>query len=121
PGRIAGGRYSFQGKEYSLPLADGHPNALHGFVYTRPWRVEDVAPQSVTAVFQASVDDPHILNWWPSDFTLWATYELSGNSLVCDLRWQNSGDSPLPYGLGTHTYFRLPLSRSSTAAETVLQ
>src|SRR5690606_36359406 len=110
-------RYTFQGQEYSLPLADGHPNALHGFVHTRPWRVEQVEPRSVSAVFQASADDPQILDWWPSDFTIWATYELRGKSLICDLRWQNTGASPLPYGLGTHTYFRLPLAPNGSVEE----
>jgi aldose 1-epimerase len=120
PGRIAEGKFTFEGNQYALPLADGHPNALHGFVHTRPWRVEHVDSQSVSAVFQASVDDPQILKWWPSDFCLWATYRLSGNSLDCDLRWRNTGSSPLPYGLGTHTYFRLPLARDASTEETVL-
>lgn len=121
PGRIAQGNYTFQAKTYSLPLADGHPNALHGFVHTRPWRVEQVDSQSISAVFQASVDDPQILDWWPSDFRLWAQYRLEGNSLVCDLRWQNMGNSPLPYGIGTHTYFRIPLAQGSSGEETILQ
>ncbi len=120
PGRIAQGKYTFQGAQYSLPLADGHPNALHGFVHTRPWRLENVDSQSVSAVFQASVDDPQILEWWPSDFCLWATYQLSGNTLDLELRWRNTGSSPLPYGLGTHTYFRIPLSPNGLAEGTVL-
>lgn len=120
PGRIAEGTFTFQGKQYTLPLADGHPNALHGFVHTRPWRVGSADSQSVSALFHARTDEPQILDWWPSDFTIEATYQLSGNSLICDLSWQNTGDSPLPYGLGTHTYFRLPLSRKASAEETVL-
>jgi aldose 1-epimerase len=120
PGRIAGGQFEFNGQHYSLPLTDGHPNSLHGFVLNRPWHVEQATSQSVAASFQASKADPRILDWWPSDFLIRAKYTLAGNRLACDLQWRNAGDKPLPYGLGTHTYFRLPLSQGSSAEDVVL-
>ena len=39
PGRIAGARYSFGGREYQLEPGDNFGNAIHGFVHKRPWRV----------------------------------------------------------------------------------
>src|SRR5690606_38805449 len=120
PGRIAGGKYEFEGTQYSMPLTEGHPNSLHGFVLNRPWEVEQVTPSSMTASFRASKVDPKILDYWPSDFLLRAEYSLSGNKLLCDLEWHNKGDRALPYGVGTHTYFRLPLTAGSSPEEVVL-
>ena len=42
-------------------------------------------------------------------------YELTGSSLRCDLRVESVGDEPLPFGLGTHPYFRLPVGPGGTA------
>ncbi|CAN5706558.1 hypothetical protein BH11PSE6_BH11PSE6_00450 [soil metagenome] len=43
--RIAGGRFSFGGRDIRLPLNFGdHPNTLHGFGWQRPWDVVEVAP-----------------------------------------------------------------------------
>lgn len=125
PGRIAGGKFRFQGKEYTLPLSPGHPNALHGFVLSRPWRVIDQTSTRVSAEFQPSIDDLSVLDMWPSDFLFRATYELTSNDrdksrLVCDLEVENVGGGPLPWGLGTHTYFRLPLQDGSQPEATLL-
>jgi aldose 1-epimerase len=120
PGRIAGGRYVFDGTEYSLPLTDGHPNSLHGFVLNRPWHVVDATQQSIRGEFHASQVDARILDWWPSDFVVQVEYTLAGNQLTCDIEWTNAGEGPLPYGLGTHTYFRLPLATRSSADDVVL-
>jgi aldose 1-epimerase len=40
-------------------------------------------------------------------------YALQGRSLAMTLRVENPGDRPLPFGLGTHPYFRMPASTSS--------
>ena len=40
PGRVADGRYSFDGQTYQLERNDKEgPNAIHGFVRAMPWRV----------------------------------------------------------------------------------
>jgi aldose 1-epimerase len=75
----------------------------------------------VTGEFHASVDDPAILKSWPADFRIRARYELKGNRLLCELTYENTGDGPLPYGIGAHAYFRLPLAANSPVGETVLQ
>lgn len=41
PNRIAGGVFTFRGETYRVPV-NNNGNALHGFGYTRPWRVDDV-------------------------------------------------------------------------------
>jgi aldose 1-epimerase len=113
-GRIRNGRYRYRGRDYELEAADGRGNAIHGFVYTRPWRVIEQSATSVTGEFQASIDDPSILDRWPSNFRIRATYALTpdGTGLVCRYAIANTGDSTLPWWFGTHPYFRLALEGS---------
>lgn len=121
PGRISDAKFRYRGRDYELEPGDGRGNAIHGFAYTRPWRVVEKRAISVTGEFHASVDDPKILNQWPADFRIRAHYELAGNRLLCDLTYENTGDGLLPCGLGVHAYFRLPLADGSPVGETVLQ
>ena len=51
PGRIGKARFIFGGREYFLEPGDRFGNAIHGFVYNRPWRV---VQQSVNRVSAAS-------------------------------------------------------------------
>lgn len=108
-GRIRGGRYRYRGRDYQLETNDNQGNAIHGFVYTRPWRVIAQTGSSVTGEFQASVDDPAILELWPADFRIRATYEVSGTRLLSRYAFTSTGDGPLPWWFGTHPYFRLSL------------
>ncbi|MFL5339125.1 MAG: aldose 1-epimerase, partial [Gemmataceae bacterium] len=109
PNRIAGGRFSWDGREYSVPLAPGTPNAIHGFVCRRPWRVMshnaagDAA--SVTAEFQGSVDAPETLAYWFTDYRIALTVELRADRLAFVARIENPDTKPLPWGLGYHPYF----------------
>jgi len=114
-GRIRGTTFTFEGKEYTLEEGDGQGNAIHGFVYNRPWRVKERAADHVIGQFQASVDDEALLKHWPADFRITATYRVSGQTLTGDYLIENPDDKPLPCGFGTHPYFRVPLG--SGAAE----
>lgn len=120
PGRIAGGRFTFQGKDYKIPAGDGRVNALHGFVFTRPWRTIDSSPTQVTAEFQGSVDAPETLELWPSDYLIRASYELEPHRLVCRVRYENPGEGDLPCGFGTHAYFKVPIAEGADVEDTVL-
>jgi aldose 1-epimerase len=40
-------------------------------------------------------------------------YELIGHALTSDIKIDNPGEGPLPFGFGTHPYFRVPLGGSS--------
>jgi aldose 1-epimerase len=121
PNRIRSGRFSWDGKEYELPESlvsyDGSGNAIHGFCLDRPWRVADQSESSVTGVFRLSVDAEERAHLWPSDAELRVQYEVRGTTLHCRFTVLNPDTKPLPWGLGTHSYFRLPLSDSSNPDE----
>ncbi|REK27683.1 MAG: aldose 1-epimerase [Planctomycetota bacterium] len=127
PGRIGQGRFRYGGREYSLEVEEGREHALHGFAYTRPWRVLERASDRVTAQFTASIDDPTILDRWPADFQITASYRIEQEELVLDIKLENPGQTSCPWGLGLHPYFRVPIDsaagdgRAGRAAECELQ
>ncbi len=114
-GRIRGTSFRFDGKTFALEAGDGKGNAIHGFVINRPWRVTRHEGNRATGQFQASVDDPALLEHWPADFRITADYQLRGNVLVTDYAIENPDTRPLPFAFGTHPYFRLPLGGASGA------
>ncbi len=109
PGRIRGTTFVWEGKNYELEVGDKLGNAIHGLVYTRPWRVIDQSESRVVGQFQASLDDPRLVNCWPCDFRITVAYELTPGLLRCEVQIVNpDGRQSLPCGLGLHPYFRVP-------------
>jgi aldose 1-epimerase len=67
------------------------------------------SPGRIVGQFQASQDDPELLRRWPADFRITVAYELAGNRLRAEIEAHNPDDKPLPWGLGLHPYFRVPI------------
>jgi aldose 1-epimerase len=111
PNRIRGGRFEFGGKQYELPRNERGVNAIHGLVIDRRWRAAVPNPRnaSVTGQFQLSRDAADLQALWPSDFLIEITYTLDANRLTSRVRITNPDSSPLPFGFGTHPYFRFPI------------
>jgi aldose 1-epimerase len=116
PGRLHGTTFRWQDREYTLAAGDGRGNAIHGFVLNRPWRVVAQEPHRATGEFHASRDDAAILEQWPADFRIRVDYELHAERLSCQITVDNPDTRPLPCGLGTHPYFRVPLGGPSANA-----
>lgn len=121
PGRIDSAKYEFEGKQYQLTPGDPLGNAIHGFVFDRWWRIIEAGESHVVGEFQGSIDAPDVASQWPSDYRIRARYAIAGTELRCTLTYSNCGDGPLPCGLGTHAYFRLPLAEGSEAESSVIQ
>ncbi len=72
PNRIRDGRFTWDGKQYHLPLGDpSGKNAIHGFAFRRAWRVVDQGAHAsnawITGEFHGSIDAPETLPLWPAD------------------------------------------------------
>jgi aldose 1-epimerase len=120
PNRIRGGRFTWAGKPYELPLNDGpKQNASHGFACRLPWRVlgqaADDRQASLMGEFRGSLDAPDCAALWPADYILRITYRLSAGRLRLEARVENPDRRALPFGLGYHPYFQLPLSAQGNA------
>lgn len=116
PGRVRGGKFHYKGQQYEIPAGDGRGNAIHGLVLDRPWEVTSQEAASVTARFHAAEHAPEVLAMWPADFEISCRYEVRPHVLHCQLKISNPGQKPLPYGLGTHPYFRVRLTKAGDAA-----
>ncbi len=108
-GRLRGSSLSYGDRQVPLVIDSRIGFAIHGFVHDRPWRVLAEKPASVTGEFHALRDDPVLADLWPADFRIRVCYEVGSNTLSCQITVENPGDVPLPCGLGTHGYFRVPL------------
>ena len=120
PGRLQGMVFEWRGKSYKQESNDKFGNAIHGFVHKRPWRIIDSTSNSLQTEFHAAKDDPSLLDRWPADFRIKCRFEIVGQTLKTSFRVENPCDRDLPFGLGAHPYFRLPLIAHSTADECVV-
>lgn len=124
PNRIRGGKYTWEGKEYFLPpdkVAYNKDNAIHGFCLDRAWRVTDQGDNYAVGEFLLSRDAPDRRDLWPADFQLEVRYTVEGTTLRTDIRVTNPDSVPLPWGFGTHPYFKLPLGKDSDPARCLIE
>jgi len=115
PNRIQKGQFHWDGKTYNTPVNNGG-NAIHGFALRSVWRVTEKRAETdfaqVTAEWQLSKDAPEHLEHWPADAKLEITYTLTKQELKATAKVTNPDTMRLPWGLGYHTYFLLPLSKA---------
>lgn len=97
-GRLPGGCYTWRGETYSLPL--------HGFAGERVFTVEARTPASVALTLR---DDAATRAQYPFAFLLRVEYALAGETLRACFTVENQGDGPMPFGLGAHPGFCVPL------------
>lgn len=126
PNRIRGGRFHWDGKDYALPTNDpSGKNAIHGFACRHPWRVLDHGADDRSAwlqtEFHGSRDAAESLALWPADYRIRLTFRLEQRSLSLEAAVDNPGNTPLPFGLGYHPYFRVPLVPSSEDRRCLVQ
>jgi aldose 1-epimerase len=112
PNRIRDGRFTWDGKQYQLPLGDSTgKNAIHGFAFRHAWRVvdqgADAANAWITGEFHGSADAPETLPLWPADYRVRLTYRLFEKVLRIEIDVDNPDTKPLPFGIGFHPYFAL--------------
>lgn len=122
PNRIRGGRFREGGREYELFRNDHDKNAIHGLVIDQPWRTTAQGTSAaegawVRGEFQLSIDRPDLLPMWPADFRIAFTYRLFGRELRTEIEATNPADEALPFGVGTHPYFRFPLEVGTPLGE----
>lgn len=105
--RIAGGKFSLDGKTYQLPLNDGS-NTLHGGLKgfgKALWHIEDVRSGSTASVTLAYVS-PDGEQGFPGTLKLALTYSLNDNNELA-MSYRATTDRPTVVNLTNHTYFNL--------------
>ena len=97
-GRLLNGEYEYDGKKYSL--------ANHGFAMLSDFDVEE---KSQTKVVLRLTENEKTLEIYPFKFVFRVIYEIDGATLKTSLNVYNSGDTVLPFSLGGHPAFNVPL------------
>lgn len=102
--RIALGKFSLNGKEYSLPI-NNPPNSLHGGTVGfdhRVWNVEKSTPDTLELTYHS----PNGEEGYPGNLDVRVTYSLNdSNELRID--YYATTDSPTIVNLTNHAYFNL--------------
>jgi aldose 1-epimerase len=111
PGRVARGRYVFDGQALELDCNDKEgPNAIHGFVRHVPWMVDEQAVDQV--VFSIHIEErTYAARGYPFSLEVKVTYRLDPDGLSCAFAVFNSGNRPAPVGVGFHPYFTVGTTR----------
>ncbi|QAY75444.1 aldose epimerase family protein [Sphingosinicella sp. BN140058] len=105
--RIAGGKFTLDGKVYQTPLNDG-PNALHGgskgFDKVN-WKVAEVKDGPSASVTLRYVS-PHLDQGYPGQLIVTATYTLDEQN-VLGVDYRATTDRPTVVNLSNHAYWNL--------------
>lgn len=119
--RIAKGKFSLDGKEYSLFINNG-PNSLHGgkVGFSRKiWKAEPLKLAHGAAV-KFSYVSPDGEEGYPGTLTVHVTYELTDDNAL-KITYHASSDKPTVANLTNHSYFNLSGAGSGDILKDVLQ
>jgi aldose 1-epimerase len=108
--RIAGGHFTFHGREVMLrPNRAFIPHVIHGHGWQTPWTVAEQDETRALLTYRHGADD------WPFPYHASQQFRLNDGSLTITLELTNTGDLPMPAGLGLHPYFPKPVGTRLTA------
>ena len=102
--RLAGGRFTLDGRSYHIPLNDG-PNALHGGgigLDKRVWKVEEAGDAAVRLHHTSHEGD----QGFPGTLDLTVTYTLDAEGGL-RIDYAATTDAPTVVNLTNHSYFNL--------------
>lgn len=97
-GTIKDGTTNINGNEY--------PMVKHGFLRDREFIVESQDTSSITFSYTSTNDDLFI---YPFKFKVDVTYQIHGNTLKSYIIVNNLSDIDMPFNLGLHPAFKVPL------------
>jgi aldose 1-epimerase len=112
--RVAGGRFTLDGKEYRLAVNNG-PNSLHGGKKGFDkvvWKAEAVEATDSPSV-QFSYRSPDGEEGYPGNLSVDVTYTLT-NENGLELAYRATTDKPTPVNFTNHSYFNLAGATSGT-------
>jgi aldose 1-epimerase len=120
PSRIAGGKFSFDGKDYNLPIFDilDLPNNIHGFLFFEKWKIDNVnvceEKCSVMMRYESS-ESSFFYEYFPHKFVVEMDCILTEKGLEKIIRVINNDTKAMPFGLGWHTFFNVPFCTDGSA------
>jgi aldose 1-epimerase len=105
PGRVAQGRYTFDGQSHQMELNDKEgPSAIHGFLRQVLWESEQSSDDEIIFT-TALAADAH--PGYPFTLAARVAYRLDDGGLTCEFALGNLGDTAAPVAAGFHPYFTI--------------
>ncbi|MBP3647736.1 MAG: aldose 1-epimerase [Clostridia bacterium] len=102
PNRIRGGRFTFDGREYQLPITEPERgNFIHGTLSETAFDVVEQTAASVMLRYEATEDKPYLT--FPHAFDIVVRWELKEDGLHHTVTATNRSQSRMPVGVGFHT------------------
>lgn len=98
-GALRNGRTRIKGEWYEMNR--------HGFVRRREFTVAEKREDAVSLVIES---DAETKKQYPFDFRLTVSYALAGSSITTEFKVENTGSEPLPFCVGGHPGFNLPIA-----------
>lgn len=98
-GGLKNGKYSYQGKEYSL--------GRHGFARDHFFEFHQQTEQSITFLLKSNNTT---LQHYPFHFNFFITYTVEENKLLCTYAVENTGKEKMYFSCGAHPAFKVPLT-----------
>lgn len=115
PSSICDDTFRFEDRTIHLTNPGEPKLRLHGFVHFRPWRVTrstaDDDSAALTCAITSAESGP-VAQRFPSEYDLQCTWRLTPRGLTMEMQVTNTGQENMPFGLGLHPYFPLPLGTS---------
>lgn len=113
--RIREGKFRFAGRDVQLPLnVPGQKHCEHGHGWQAPWRVIAQKPESLTIEYR------HFADAWPFPYTAWQIFRLEPEWLTVEIAVKNTGQEPMPVGVGLHPYFpRTPRTNLTASVDKI--
>lgn len=102
--RIKDGKFTLDGKNYSLPINNG-PNSLHGGIEgfnMKVWDVKSVSENKIELHYLS----PDGEEGYPGNLDVTVTYEVTDDNEL-KIHYEASTDKPTVIGLTNHSYFNL--------------
>lgn len=93
-GRLAEGKYSWDGKEYAM--------GIHGFAHTSIWQVSRHLENSLELVLESNEST---LAQYPFSFKVTLNFLVKDSALTISQKYENTGTESMPYNFGFHPYF----------------
>ena len=106
PNRIAGGKFSWEGREFFFGLNDGD-RFLHGLVRDKAWEYEILPAADNGVAVRMWIDfspGGEIFETFGIDHRLTLTYSLDKDGLKIEHKVENRDSISLPYGIAYHPY-----------------
>lgn len=109
-GRVFGGKYTYKGKTYQMEI--------HGFARKNVFTLEE---QSSNRLLLKLTETEETLKIYPFKFNFFLEYILDGNKLTNRYIVKNTGDEVLPFSVGAHPGFNMPLQEGVAFHEHYLE